>query len=300
MKMRPADIVELLGLAAIWGGAFLFMRMGAGEFGPVALAAIRVAGATLVLVPLLAWRHGLGELRRHWRAIAVVGLTNTALPFLCFAYAALSITSGLSAIFNSASPLFGALIARAWFGEGLSPSRRTGLAIGFAGVLLTAWEGASFRSGGSGWAVLACLAAAACYGWSPHFMRRHLQGVAPLSVAAGSQVAATAFLAVPAALLWPTHALPAHAWPTAAALAFVCTGVAYLMYFRLIAHVGAANAIAVTFLIPGFAIVWGWMFLGEGLTPTTLGGCVVILVGTALATGVVAPRAPGRRAQERA
>src|SRR4029450_12891974 len=106
--------------------------------------------ATPVPWPLLAWRHGLGELRRHWRPIAVVGVTNSALPFLCFAYAALSITSGLSAIFNSASPLFGALIARIWFGDRLTPARRWGLAIGFAGVLLTAWESATFKAGGAG------------------------------------------------------------------------------------------------------------------------------------------------------
>ena len=116
-----------------------------------------------------------------------------------------------------------------------------------------------------------------------------------MTVAAGSQIAATLLLAIPAVALWPAHPLPAHAWLTAAALAFACTGLAYLMYFRLIARVGAANAIAVTFLIPAFAIVWGWIFLGESLTAAVLGGCAVILVGTALATGLL-PGPPRRRA----
>ena len=107
--MRPRDLVELIALAALWGGSFLFMRIAVPAFGPVAVAALRVAGAALLLVPLLAARGDLGALRRHWRPIAVVGLTNSALPFLAFAYAALSIDAGVLAIFNSASPLFAAV-----------------------------------------------------------------------------------------------------------------------------------------------------------------------------------------------
>ena len=110
--MKGLDVAELVGLAALWGASFLLLRMGAGDFGPVALSAVRVGGAALLLVPLLAMRGQLAELRGHWRPIVVVGLTNTALPFLCFSYAALSISAGMSSIFNSASPLFGALIAR--------------------------------------------------------------------------------------------------------------------------------------------------------------------------------------------
>ena len=109
--MRKADVAELFTLAAIWGGSFLFMRMGAAEFGPVALSALRVTGAALLLMPLLQWHGQTGELRRHWRAIFMVGITNSALPFLLFSYAALSITAGLAAIFNAAAPLFGAVIA---------------------------------------------------------------------------------------------------------------------------------------------------------------------------------------------
>ena len=107
--MRPRDIAELIALAALWGASFLFMRIAAPAFGPVALAALRVAGAALFLVPLLALRGQMPELVRHWRPIAVVGVTNSALPFLCFTYAALSINAGLSAIFNSATPLFAAV-----------------------------------------------------------------------------------------------------------------------------------------------------------------------------------------------
>jgi drug/metabolite transporter (DMT)-like permease len=155
-------------------------------------------------------------------------------------------------------------------------------------VLLTAWSSASLKSGGSPTlAVAACLAAAACYGWSPHYMRRRLADVPPLAVAGGSQLAAALVAIPPAALLWPAQPLPAHAWATAAALAVLCTGVAYILYFRLVAHIGGTNAVAVTFLIPAFAIAWGWLFLDERITPSLVAGCAVILVGTALATGLV-------------
>lgn len=295
--MKTHDLGELVALAAIWGASFLFMRLGAAEFGPVALAAVRVAGATLVLMPLLLWRGQLAELRRHWRAIFIVGATNSALPFLCFSYAALSISAGLSSIFNASTPLWGALIAWWWLRDRPTLARTLGLAIGFAGVIGLAWEKASFKPGGSGWAVVACLAAAFSYGFSANFTKKRLQGVTPMAVAAGSQLSAALLLALPALWWWPATLPSPHAWLMVALLAVLCTGLAYLMYFRLIAHVGAANAIAVTFLIPAFAVLWGWLFLAEPLTAAMAVGCAVILLGTALATGVLAPRwlAPLRR-----
>lgn len=287
--MKTADLSELIGLAALWGASFLFMRLGAAEFGPVALAAVRVGGAALVLLPLLRWRGQFGELRRHWRSIFVVGITNSAVPFLCFSYAALSITAGLSSIFNASTPLFAAVIGWWWLKDRPSGPRIAGLAIGFAGVLGLAWEKASFKPGGSGWAIVACLAAALMYGLSANYTKRRLQGVAPLAVAAGSQLSAALVLALPALWWWPEVMPSTHAWAMVALLAVLCTGVAYLMYFRLIAHVGPANAITVTFLIPAFAVLWGWLFLAEPLTAAMAVGCAVILLGTALATGVLGP-----------
>ncbi len=285
--MKAADLLELVALAALWGASFLFMRLGAGEFGAVALAAVRVAGAALFLVPLLLWRGQFGELRRHWHAIAVVGVLNSALPFLFFSYAALSITAGLAGIFNASAPLFGAVVAWWWLKDRPSASRIVGLAIGFVGVAGLAWDKASFQPGGSGWAVVACLAATLLYGIAANYTKKSLAGVAPLAVAAGSQAAAAVALAVPAAIWWPATLPSAGAWTAAALLAVLCTGTAYLLYFRLIANVGPSNAIAVTFLIPLFAIVWGWLFLGEGITPAMVIGGLVILVGTGLATGVL-------------
>jgi drug/metabolite transporter (DMT)-like permease len=295
--VKAPDLLELVALAAIWGASFLFMRLAAPEFGPLALTALRVAGAALFLLPLLALRGGHDALLTHWKPLAVVGLANSAVPFTLFNVAALAINAGLSAILNSTAPLWAAAIAALWLGERLAPARITGLAIGFAGVLFLAWDKASFQPGehgvSAGVAIAACLAATLCYGFAANYTKRALTGVSPLAVAAGSQFAAALALALPALWAWPKVRPDAGSWWALAALALLCTGVAYLLYFRLIARLGPSRAISVTFLIPVFGLLWGALFLGESLTGATLLGCAVVLVGTALATGAVTPRRQG-------
>ena len=288
--MRPRDVVELVVLAALWGASFLFMRIAAPSFGPVALAFVRVAGASLFLVPLLALRGEIGTLAANWRTIAVVGAMNSALPFLCFSYAALSITAGLSAILNSATPLFTAMLAWLWLGDRMTTLRIVGLVVGFAGVVWIGWDGADFKPGGSAWAIGACLVATMSYAVAPNLTKRRLGGVAPLAVAAGSQLAAALLLAIPAAFAWPAATPPAMDWVAAALLALLCTGVAYILYFRLIANAGPTNAVAVTYLIPPFAILWGFVLLGESLSASIVAGCAIIFLGTSLTTGILAPR----------
>ncbi|HSN31696.1 MAG TPA: DMT family transporter, partial [Ideonella sp.] len=191
--MKRRDLRELLLLAAIWGASFLFMRVGAPEFGAVVLAWLRLAGATLVLLPLLLVRGDSAALRAHWRPILLIGITNSALPFVLFTYALLSISAGLSSIFNSSSPLFAALIGWLWLGERLSAPRVAGLAVGFAGVLGLAAGRAALGTHAEGTngvlAIAATLLAALSYGFSVNYARRHLDGVAPMAVAAGSQLA---------------------------------------------------------------------------------------------------------------
>jgi len=290
--VKTTDLAELIALAAIWGASFLFMRVAAPEFGPAALTALRVAGAALFLLPLLAWHGQTAALRTHWRAIAVVGLVNSALPFVLFSIAALAINSGLSAIFNATAPLWAAVVAWGWLGERLDRSRVAGLAIGFAGVVWLAWDKASFKPGEHGVsaavAIGACILAAVCYGIGANYTRRRLTGVPPMAVAAGSQAAATVLLVLPALWLAPPAMPGARAWGSVVLLALLCTGVAYLLYFRLIAHLGAARAITVTYLIPLFAVLWGVVFLGEAITVSMAFGGAVILAGTALATGMIA------------
>jgi drug/metabolite transporter (DMT)-like permease len=297
--MRRSDVAELVALAALWGASFLFMRLGAADFGPAALVFLRVAGASLLLLPLAAWRGEGAALRTHWRAIAIVGLVNSTLPFLLFMIAALVLSAGLSAIFNATAPLWGMLIGWAWLNDRPTPTRLLGLVIGFAGVLGLGIGHANFKPGEHGVSpalgIAACIGATLLYGFAANYAKKCLAGVPPIAVAAGSQLSATVAMAVPALWLWPAQTPGPAAWAGAAVLAFACTGLAYLLYFRLIAHVGPANAIAVTFLIPAFAMLWGGLFLGEHLAPATVGGCAVILLGTSLATGMLAPRDRWRR-----
>jgi drug/metabolite transporter (DMT)-like permease len=289
--MNRRDLSELVLLGAIWGASFLFMRMGAGEFGPIALAFLRVAGASLMLLPLLLRRGELAAAREHWRAIAVVGVVNSAIPFAMFALAALVLTTALMSVFNATASIWGALIAWLWLHDRLGASRWLGLAIGVVGVVGLSWGKADFKPGEHGVSaaigIAACIAGTVCYGIGANVSRRYLAGVPPMAVAAGSQLAAAAVL-LPLALWWWPAVLPgATAWGAAVALALLCTGAAYILYFRLIARAGATNAMSVTFLIPAFAAAWGWLLLGEAPTVAMLTGCAVILLGTALATGLV-------------
>lgn len=288
--MRPRDLAELVLLAAIWGASFLFMRLAVPAFGPLPLAWTRVAGASLLLLPLLLLApQGRAQARAglaHWRPLLLVAFFNSVVPFTLFAYATASVEAGVAAILNAATPLFSAALARLWLGERLSRMRMAGLAIGFAGVFAVVVARTGVRGGGAVLPVLACVGAAFSYAITPSLTRRHLAGVAPLAVAGLNQLAATAMLALPAALAWPAGPLATTPVLAAAGLSFLCTGFALLLFFRLIAHAGAQNAISVTYLIPVFAVAWGSLFLGERLTAALLAASAVVLAGTALATGL--------------
>ncbi len=287
--MKPADLTELLALAAIWGASFLFMRWGAPEFGALSLAWLRVGLASLALLPLLAWHQGrpsLALLRQHWRALLGLSLVTSALPFALFAYAALHLPAGLSSILNATVPMWSALVAWWWLQQAPTAWRSLGLVLGFAGVVLLVWTKTGLGGDARFWAVLACLLATLNYAVSAVGTKRWLDGVPPLVVATGSQLGATVWLTLPGLWAWPATLPGTQAWASLAALALLCTGVAYILYFRLIARVGPTNAVTVTFLIPVFAILWGALFLAEALTWPMLGGGLLVLGGTALALGL--------------
>jgi drug/metabolite transporter (DMT)-like permease len=285
--MRRRDLADLVLLAALWGASFLFTRVAVPAFGPLALAEVRVAIGAAMLVALLAWRADLSDLRRHAGSFLLLGAVNTAIPFSLFAYAQLTITAGLASILNATAPLFTALVAWAWLRERLTAMQWLGMAIGLAGV---AWLSAtkSGLGGGSGaWAIGAAALASFSYGVSASLVKRRFTGVRPLAVAAGSQSGAAALLLPFAVAFWPERPVGAADWLAAITLGVLCTGLAYILYFRLIARVGPASAMTVTFLIPAFAMLWGALALGEAVTGAMLAGCAVILAGTALATGLV-------------
>lgn len=292
-------IIEFVLLGALWGSSFLFMRIAAVEFGVLPMAGVRVIIAALCLLPILRLRGLTPQLRQHWKAACLLGLVNSAIPFACFAFAVLSITTGLSGILNATVPLFGAIVAWLWLGDRPTGSRVLGLVIGFAGVALLASDQASFKPGASGiatgWAMLACLLATLCYAVAASATRRFLGGVPALVTAAGSQVGASVVLAVPMLWLWPARTPGPGAWLAVVVLGIACTGLAYVLYFRLIERAGPVRTLAVTFLVPVFAIFYGALFLREAVTGWMLLCGAAIVCGTALSTGWLA--LPKRRAR---
>lgn len=291
MNVRGAS--ELVFLAAIWGSSFLFMRVAAPEFGPLALIAVRVTVAAVFLTSVLVAQRGLAELRGRWLDFALVGALNSAIPFTLFAFATLSLPAGYSSVLNATVPLFGAVLGFVWLGERLARLRVLGLALGFGGVIGLVWQ--KLALAGDRTAVAAGLAAAVLYALSAHVARRRLHDVAPLAIAAKSQIAASLLLAPFALANLPDHVPTLRAWGFAAVLGVVCTGLAYVLYFRLLAAVGASRSMTVTYLIPLFGILWGAQFLDEPLAANMLAGGAAILLGVALVVrGAGTPaRAPG-------
>lgn len=281
---------EFVLLGMIWGSSFVFMRLAAQQFGTWSTAWLRVSIALLVLYPFLWFSGHAKDLIQHWRPIMGMGVINSAIPFCCFAFAVMHISTGMSSILNATSPLFGALIAWLWLGERPGRWRALGLLLGFVGVSLLASGmpgGLSLKAGGNGWAVLACLLATTCYGLGTAFSQRYLKGIAPLATATGSQLGACVALAVPGLVFWPVTPPDGVAWLGLLVAGAMCTGLAYLLYFRLIATTGAARTLSVTYLIPLFANLIGVVMLGETVTWYMLACAAVILLGTALATGLL-------------
>lgn len=294
-----ADAGQLVLVAAIWGASYLFIRIAAPAFGPVAMAGARALLAALMMLPLLLWRGLGGAMLRHWKGIALVGVTNVALPFLLFNFAALAIPAGLSAILSSTTPLFAALVGAIWLGEALTVQRMAGLATGFGGVVLLVADKVHLGQGPL-WqtlaATFACLAATMLYGFTGNFTRRYMAQVPPVAVAAGSQIVAAVLLALPMAVSWPETMPSTQAWTALLALCALCTTFAYVLFYGLVARLGASRAMSALFLIPAFGVLWGGLFLGEPFTARMAACCGVILFGCALTMGLVNP-AGWRRAR---
>ncbi len=284
---------EFVLLSGLWGASFLFMRMGASEFGPLPTAGLRVLLATVFLCPILLHQGQWPALRRHWKPALLSGLVNSAIPFALYSWAVLHITTGLASILNATVPLFGALVAWMWLGERINRLRWLGLGIGFVGVALLAWRapgGTGTPSALAPWAIAACLGATTCYAVAASFARRYLVGVPPLATATGSQLGAALGLFVPMLWFWPAAMPGPRAWAAIVAIAILCTGIAYILYFRLIAHAGPSRALAVTFMAPVFAVFYGAVLLHEAVTPWMLGCAAVIVAGTLLSTGLIRTR----------
>lgn len=282
--MNLASAIRHLLLSALWGGSFLLLKIGASGLDPVTLIAARVGLAALFLFAAGSVLGRTLHLRTHWRHYLILGFFNSALPFLLFAVAAGAISASLMSILNATAPIWGAVIGAVWTRTRLTLKAIAGLVLGLGGVaVLTGFDPSTFTPDAMG-AIFCALAAAASYGIATTYARTATRAE-PFANAHGSMWAATL-------LLVPLVPFTASAVPVdgsiigaVVALGILCTGIAYLIYFRLIADIGPAPALTVTFLIPVFGVMWGHVILGEPIGGAMLIGAAMVLVGTALVTG---------------
>lgn len=277
---------ELVFLAAIWGASFLFMRTTSAEFGPVLLITLRTGIAALVLLPVLLAKRQLNTVVKNWRIISVIGLTNTAIPFCLFSYSTLYLGAGYASVLNATAPMFGALIAFYWLRDRLLRIAVVGLVIGFVGVVVLSLSRQHSGTATAWLPILAALAATSLYGLAACVAKRYLQGVNALAITTGSQVVAAITLAPLSLFFWPNEMPSSDSWWQVVALGVLCTALAYILYFRLIANIGSAKAITVAYLVPVFGVLWGIIFLAERLNLGMWIGASLILLGVALTSGL--------------
>ncbi|QEI07612.1 EamA family transporter [Pigmentiphaga aceris] len=272
--MRPVDLFRLFVLAAIWGGSFLFMRVTVPVLGAVPTAFGRVALAAaglLVLVSIMRVRWNFNGL---FKQTVFLGLINSGIPFLMFAFAAQVLPAGYSAILNATVPLMAIVIGSTFFGERVGGIKLAGVALGLAGVAILTGAGPLALTPVVLAGVGACLIATACYGFAGFLTRRWITqrgGLDSRLVALGSQTGAVFFMG--ACLVWQLVTTPvampvvnANVWLALLALGLVCTSFAYILYFQLLSDIGPMKAMMVTFLIPVFGVLWGWLLLDEKLS----------------------------------
>ena len=271
--------MELTLLGAIWGGSFLFMRVAAGEFGAIPLVEARLGLGALVLLPFL-WQARAHFTPVLWLRIAGIALVNSVIPFALFAWGAERAPAGIGAITNAMTVMFTSLVAYLLYAERISARQLIGLVAGFVGVAILA---SGKTAGQAVWpAALAGAAASLCYGFGINFVRRYLTGLPAGAVAAANLLCGSILLAPLALWSWPQHPISPRAWGSAVLLGVLCTGIAFVFYYRLIARIGAPRTSTVTYLIPLFGVIWAWLLLSEPVTLTMGLAGALILAGVAL------------------
>lgn len=282
--MRTADALRLTALAAIWGAAFIFIRVAAPVLGPLWTTELRLLiGAGLLFLWFASRRVEL-KWRQHFGFYALIGVLGTALPFTLFSYAGMELPGSTMAILNTTAPMFALLIGAALGWERLSIGRVCGVILGAIGVWLVTLRLDGTSTALPVLAVAACLCASLGYAVTSLLVRRWARGAPAAGMALGAQVFAAAAI-LPFVPLWPPSAAPsALVIANVAALGLLGSGVAYVLFFRLVADVGAASAQTVSLLIPAFGMFWGMLFLGERIGLAGLAGAACIVLGTVLIT----------------
>ncbi|MES2603451.1 MAG: DMT family transporter [Pseudomonadota bacterium] len=282
-------------LAAIWGSSFLFIRLSVAYFGPVPLTASRSLIAACTLVPIMLLHGSWPVFRQYWKHLLIVGLISTALPFTFLSISTQYTSAGFASILNAFTPIFSAIIAWLWLQEKLTVPAMVGIGLSFVGLLVMVLDRETIIASFPLLPVLAGMAATFLYGLTGNYSRKFLVGVPPLVVSAGCQVFSTLCLMPVALLQWPAEPVPMVGWLCAAVLGILCTGLAFIIYFHLLATVGVARTVIVTYLAPVFAMLWGFLFLAENVTLKMLIGAGLIMLGIGLTTwraaGVAKPMA---------
>ena len=288
--MKAMHWVSLVLLASISGSSFIFTRTLAPVLGPIGTADLRVLLAGVSLLVYAAIIRFDVEWKKHWLLYAGIGLINSGLPFLLYSFAAVQLPASYLAIINASSPLFGALFSALWLGERLNSTKLGGLLLGMFGVGLVSYGGASGQN--ATLMVLAsvgaCVLAAMCYALSGVYIKRKAKSLKPLALAACSQFAAGVLMAPLVAVQPVPGPVTGTVLLNLAALAIVCSAIAYLIYFRLMAEIGPTRTLTVTFLSPLFAMLAGHWMLGEVITAQMLIGVAVIIASTLMVNRVPA------------
>jgi drug/metabolite transporter (DMT)-like permease len=268
--------VELMLLGAIWGASFMFQRVAAPQFGAVPLVELRLSLGAIVLLPFLWQARGSFRGIPLWR-IAAVGLINSTIPFVLFAWATERAPAGIGAISNATTAIFAPLLALILFGERIHTRRGLGIAAGFIGVVVLASGKVAGASVGA--AALAGTLAGLLYAIGAVVARRWLAGLPPAALAAATLGCGAVLLLPLAIAAWPQAQPTPRAWWCAVAAGVLCTGIAFVLFYRLLQRIGAPRAAAVTYLISLFGVFWGWLLLREPITPTMAIACGLILGG---------------------
>jgi drug/metabolite transporter (DMT)-like permease len=280
--MNRTAFAQLLCLGALWGAAFMFMRIAVPEFGAFALAGARIAMAAVAMLLLVFILREPTHLKTHWKKYFVIGGINTALPFIAYSFAALHIPAGYSAIANSTTPIWVAIIGGFWFKEKLLWTKWLGIAFAFTGVIALVGLQPIATTPVVIVAMLLCLGSAAMYATASYLIKRYLFDVSGIAGATGMVWGSLMWLSAPALWAAPAAMPSTKAWFAVAALALGCTALAYVLFFHLIKTIGPQRASSVAFLFPAFAALWGWLFLDEPITINMWIGMALVFAGTAL------------------
>lgn len=284
--MKLKDIGILFLLASLWGASFLFIRIASPDLGPIALIDLRVLIAGIALVLYAAVLRQRPQLFHKWRRYLLLGALNAVIPFCLIAAAELSLDASLAAILNAMTPLFTAIISYVWAKDRFTKRKLIGLILGIVGVgVLVGWNPQQMQ-GRMIISVFLSLGAALFYGIGGVFSSKGFKGESPLNLAIGQQLAAGIIL-LPVAIFFLPHRVPdLNVIFAVLGLALLSTSLGYVLYFHLITNVGPVRTLSVTFLVPVFGVLWGWLFLHESLSIGTLLGLIIILLSVATATNI--------------